>query len=67
MSTETPTDIDVPSEEPGVSSDKFTVTWDKEVDSNQDPQVTMNQQDMQASQEYEGASSTTSTVTAGTS
>jgi hypothetical protein len=67
MSTETPSDIDVPSEEPGVSNDEFSVTWDEEVDSNQDPQVTTNQQDAQASQEAEGASPTTSTVTAGTS
>jgi hypothetical protein len=37
MSTETPSDIDVPSEEPGISNDKFADTWDEEVDSNQDP------------------------------
>jgi hypothetical protein len=67
MSTETPSDIDVPLEEPGISNDKFAVTWDKEVDSNQDPQVTTNQQDAQASQEAEGASPTIPTVTAGTS
>jgi hypothetical protein len=47
-------------------NDKFAVTWDKEVDSNQDPQVTTNQQDTQASQEAEGASPT-STITAGIS
>ena len=67
MFTEMPSDINAPLEEPGISNDKFAVTWDKEIDSNQDPQVTMNQQDMQASQEAEGASPTTSTVTAGTS
>jgi hypothetical protein len=67
MSIEMPSDINVPSEEPGISNDKFAVTWDEEIDSNQDPQVTMNQQDMQASQEAERASPTTSTVTAGTS
>jgi hypothetical protein len=67
MSTEMPSDINAPSEEPGVSNNKFAVTWDKENDFNQDPQVTMSQQDAQASQEAEGASSTTSTVTAGTS
>ncbi len=67
MSTEMPSDINIPSEEPGVSNDKFAVTWDKEIDSNQDPQVTTNQQDVQASQEAEGASPTTSTITAGTS
>jgi hypothetical protein len=37
MSTETPSDINAPSEEPGVSNDKLAVTWDKEIDSNQDP------------------------------
>ncbi len=67
MSTEMPSDINVPLEEPGISNDKFAVTWDEEVDSNQDPQVTTNQQDAQASQKAEGASATTSTVTAGTS
>jgi hypothetical protein len=67
MSTEMPSDINVPSEEPGISNDKFAVTWDKEIDSIQDPQVTTNQQDAQASQEAEGASPTTSTITAGTS
>ncbi len=65
--TETPSDINVPSEEPGVSNDEFAVTWDEEIDSNQDPQVATNQQDVQASQEAEGASPTTLTVTAGTS
>jgi hypothetical protein len=67
MSTETPSDIDVPSEEPPVSNDEFTVTWDEQVDAIQDPQVTANQQDAQASQEAEGGSPTTSTITAGTS
>ncbi len=67
MSTKMPSDINAPSEEPGISNDKFAVTWDKEIDSNQDPQVTTSQQDTQASQEAEGASSTTSTITAGTS
>jgi hypothetical protein len=67
MSTETPSDIDVPLEEPGVSNNKFAVTWDKEVDSNQDPQFTTNQQDAKVSQEAKGASPTTSTITAGTS
>jgi hypothetical protein len=67
MSTEMPSDINIPSEEPGVSNNKFAVTWDKEIDSNQDPWVTTNQQDSQASQEAEGASPTTSTITAGTS
>jgi hypothetical protein len=67
MSTETPSDINAPLEEPGVSNEEFAVTWDKEIDSNQDPQVTTSQQDAQASQEAEGASSTNSTVTAGTS
>jgi hypothetical protein len=67
MSTETPSDINAPSEESGISNDEFTVTWDKEIDSNQDPQVKTSQQDAQASQEAEGASSTTSTLTAGTS
>ena len=36
MSTETPSDIDVPLEEP-ISNDKFAVTWDKQVDAIQDP------------------------------
>jgi hypothetical protein len=67
MSTEMPSDINIPLEEPGVSNDEFAVTWDKEIDSNQDPQVTMSQQDAQASQEAEGASPTTSTITAGAS
>jgi hypothetical protein len=67
MSTKTPSDINAPSEEPGGSNDEFAVTWDKEIDSNQDPQVTTSQQDAQASQEAEGASPTTSTATAGTS
>jgi hypothetical protein len=67
MSTKTPSDIDVPSEEPPVSNNEFTVTWDDQVDTIQDPQVTTNQQDAQASQEAEGASPTTSTATAGTS
>jgi hypothetical protein len=31
MSTETPSDIDVPSEEPPVSNDKFAVTWDEQL------------------------------------
>ncbi len=57
MSTKTPSDINIPSEEPGVSNDKFAVTWDEEIDSNQNPQVTTNQQDDQASQEAEGAGS----------
>jgi hypothetical protein len=67
MSTETPSDIDVPLEEPPVSNDEFAVTWDDQVDTIQDPQVTTNQQDAQASQEAEGASPTTSTITSGTS
>ncbi len=67
MSTETPSDINAPLEEPGTSNDEFTVTWDEEIDSNQDPQVTKSQRDAQASQEAEGAFSTTSTITAGTS
>ncbi len=67
MSTETPSDIDVPSEELPISNDEFAVTWDKQVDAIQDPQVTANQQDAQASQEAEGASPTSSTITAGTS
>jgi hypothetical protein len=67
MSTKTPSDINVHSEKPGISNNKFAVTWDEEIDSDQDPQVTMNQQDAQASQEAEGASPTTSTITAGTS
>jgi hypothetical protein len=67
MSTETPSEIDVPLEEPPVSNDEFAVTLDEQVDAIQDPQVTANQQDAQASQEAEGASPTTSTVTAGTS
>jgi hypothetical protein len=67
MSTKTISDIDVPLEEPPVSNDEFAVTWDKQVDAIQDPQVTANQQDLQASQEAEGASPTTSTITAGTS
>jgi hypothetical protein len=67
MSTETPSDINVPSEKPPVSNNEFTVTWDKQVDAIQDPQVTANQQDPQASQEAEGASPTTSTITASTS
>ncbi len=67
MSTKTPSDIDVPLEEPPVSNNKFAVTWDEQVDAIQDPQVTANQQDMQASQEAEGASPTTSTITTGTS
>ena len=67
MSTETQSDIDVPLEEQPDSNDKFAVTWDEQVDAIQDPQVTANQQDMQASQEAEGASPTTSTITAGTS
>jgi hypothetical protein len=36
MSTKTPSDIDVPLEEP-ISNDKFAVTWDKQVDAIQDP------------------------------
>jgi hypothetical protein len=67
MSTKTPSDINVSLEEPGVSNDDFAVTWDKEIDSNQDPQDTTNQQDAQASQEAEGAFPTTSTITVGTS
>jgi hypothetical protein len=67
MSTEMPSDINIPLEEPGVSNNKFAVTWDEEIDSNQDPQVTTKQQDAQASQEAEGSSPTTSTITTGTS
>jgi hypothetical protein len=67
MSTETPSDINVPLEEPPVSNDGFAVTWDDQVDTIQDPQVTTNQQDTQASQEAEGASPTSSTITSGTS
>ncbi len=67
MSTKTPSDINVPLEEPPVSNEKFAVTWDEQVDAIQGPQVTANQQDTQASQEAEGASPTTSTITAGTS
>jgi hypothetical protein len=67
MSAKTPSDIDVPSEEPAVSNNKFAVTWDEQVDAIQDPQVTAYHQDAQASQEAEGASPTTSAVTAGTS